>query len=344
MKPSQRKITVALLAIPEVGAATLYGIHDVLAGVHRDWQMVHRGPAMTSPFRPLVVSRDGVPLRVGNGVLVTPDAGLADHPVPDVICVTDVMLPPEFDVRARYASEIAWLRQAWQRGATLASACSGALLLAATDLLDGFDATSHWAYCDHLARLYPRTRWNADRGLVVTGPQGRILMAGSGSSWHMLALALVARHVSAEDAMRVARINLFNLDETSPLAYASLLRSATSDPLIERCQAWAAHHYRSAAPVAKMSSLSGLSQRTFQRRFYAATGMSPLDYVHMLRLEEAKQMLESTTLSVEAIAREVGYQDVGFFSRLFKRKVSLSAVQYRNRFFALGSRLRALSA
>jgi transcriptional regulator GlxA family with amidase domain len=84
-----------------------------------------------------------------------------------------------------------------------------------------------------------------------------------------------------------------------------------------------------------MVKLSGLSERSFARRFSQATGMSPLEYIHTLRLEEAKQMLESTEQAVEAIANEVGYEDASFFGRLFKRKVGLTPTQYRKRFGAL---------
>lgn len=341
MPRTQERITVALLALPDVSSATLYGFHELLASTRRDWQMLHGGAMVESPFQPVVVSRDGRPLRAGNGVHLIPDASFADLPRPDVVCVTDIMLPPGSDMQALCADEIAWLRGAWAHGATLASACSGAMLLAATGLLDGCEATSHWAYCDHLAQVHPRTRWNADRGLVVTGPSQRLVMAGSGMSWHMLALALIARFASPEDAMRVARIHLLNVNDTSPLAYASLTQGGRADdPLIARCQRWAADHYRSASPVGRMVEMSGLPERTFKRRFALATGMSPLDYVHTLRLEEAKQMLESTALPVEAIAVEVGYQDASFFGRLFRRKVHLSPAQYRRRFAPLDRQLR----
>ena len=90
-----------------------------------------------------------------------------------------------------------------------------------------------------------------------------------------------------------------------------------------------------------MIRISGLSDRTFNRRFAAATGMSPMDYVHTLRLEEAKQMLETTDDPVEAIANQVGYEDTSYFGRLFHRKVGITPAQYRRRF---GSLRRALSA
>lgn len=344
MTLSARPITVALLGTPAVSAATLYGFYDVLAGTRRDWRMLHGGAPIESPFKPLVVSADGQPFVAGNGVRITPDASFAQCPNPDVICITDLMIPPGHPTHDLYATEVAWVRGAWEAGATLASSCSGALLLARTGLLDDCDATSHWAYCDQLARDHPRTRWHAERGLVLAGPGSRIVMAGSGVAWHMLVLALIARFASPDDAMQVARINLLDMNQASPLAYASLTRGGrAADELVARCQLWAASNYRSESPVAQMVALAGLPERTFKRRFQQATGMSPLDYVHTLRLEEAKQMLEAGDLPVEAIAQEVGYQDTSFFGRLFKRKVALTPVQYRRRFGALGAQLRRVA-
>ena len=80
---------------------------------------------------------------------------------------------------------------------------------------------------------------------------------------------------------------------------------------------------------------SGLAERSFKRRFQQATGMPPLEYVHSLRLEEAKHLLESADVSVEAVASEVGYEDPAFFGRLFRRTVNLTPAQYRRRFGAL---------
>ena len=84
-----------------------------------------------------------------------------------------------------------------------------------------------------------------------------------------------------------------------------------------------------------MTKLSGLTERSFKRRFIKATGLAPLEYVHTLRIEESKQMLEKETATIETIAYEVGYEDKSFFSKLFKRKVGLTPAQYRNRFGSL---------
>jgi transcriptional regulator GlxA family with amidase domain len=334
-------IKVALIAAPAVSAATLYGFYDALCSAGRDWQMLHGDPSPQSLFRPLVVSRDGGTVIGANEVPIRTDFSLAGCPPVQAACITDLALPPGEPLGERYDAEIDWLRQRHDEGTLIASACSGALLLARTGLLDGQDATTHWAYCDALRRDHPATRWHPERGLVVAGGDRRIVMAGSGVVWHQLVLFLIARFAGAQAAMQVARINLLDLNPTTPAAYASLTHGAqAADPLIARCQLWAAQNYPLESPVAQMVALSGLPERTFKRRFTQVTGMSPLDYVHTMRLEEAKQMLEAGDLPVEAIALEVGYQDASFFGRLFRRKVAITPAQYRRRFQPLARKLR----
>ena len=92
------------------------------------------------------------------------------------------------------------------------------------------------------------------------------------------------------------------------------------------------------------AALSGLAERSFKRRFAKATGVAPLEYVHTLRLEEAKHSLEKSDAPIEQIANEVGYEDASFFGRLFRRKVGLTPAQYRKRFRSLRHALSATSA
>ena len=246
------------------------------------------------------------------------------------------MVPPGEPLDGRFDDEIAWLQRCHAAGATIATACSGAMLLGEAGLLDGHDATTHWAYCDVMKSRYPRIRVHPQRALVVAGEGQRLVMAGGGTSWLDLALYLIARYTSIDAAMQVARLNLIDWHHVGQQPFARLARSRqVEDALIARCQAWIADHYGEPAPVAAMAKLSGLPERSFKRRFEQATGMSPLEYVHTLRLEEAKQMLEASDLPIEAIANEVGYEDAGFFARLFKRNVDLTPGQYRKRFGAV---------
>jgi transcriptional regulator GlxA family with amidase domain len=164
----------------------------------------------------------------------------------------------------------------------------------------------------------------------------RLVMAGGGTTWLDMALFLIARVAGVEAAMQTARINLIDWHDIGQQPFARLARTRQSDDaIVGRCQEWIAEHYQDASPVAAMTRLSGLAERSFTRRFKAATGLSPLAYVHTLRLEEAKLLLERSDRPVEAIAEDVGYEDAAFFGRLFRRQVGLTPAQYRRRFGAM---------
>jgi transcriptional regulator GlxA family with amidase domain len=97
-------------------------------------------------------------------------------------------------------------------------------------------------------------------------------------------------------------------------------------------QAWIADHYTIANPVAAMAARAGMPERTFARRFRKATGYGPVEYVQALRIEEAKQMLETTEEPTDAVAAAVGYADPVSFRRLFRRQVGVTPARYRQRF------------
>ena len=335
-----KKNRIALLAIPEVAASTLYGMYDVLASAGRDWASLVEGREGESVLDPRVVSfRGSGPMVLANGVQIVPDHD--DGAMPDVVCVPEVAVAPGTALTESHRAEIDWLRRCHEGGAIIATACSGALLLAETGLLNGGEATTHWAYCDALA-CYPGVQVYPDRALVVGGEGGRLIMAGGGTSWEDLALYLVARLVSVDEAMHIAKLFLIDWHDVGQLPYAALARNRqVNDADIARCQSWIAEHYEGTSPVATMIQLSGLTERTFSRRFKQATGMSPIEYVHTLRLEEAKQLLESGDAPLEAIAEQVGYEDAAFFGRLFRRKVGVTPIQYRKRFRGLRRALEA---
>ena len=332
---SPRPVRVAILAFPEVTASVLYGLYDILLSAGRDWGLVVDGRPGASVMPPVVVSRFREPFAIANDVQICAQQTLDECTAPDVICVPEVAIPPGAPISG-FGAEVEWMKRCHAQGATIATACSGAMLLALTGLLDDNDATTHWAYCDVMRSRHPRVRVHPQRALVVSGEGQRLVMAGGGTTWLDLAIYLISRFVSLEVAMQTARLNLIEWHDVGQQPFARLARSRQAeDAEIARCQTWIAHHYNEPAPVAAMVRLSGLPERSFKRRFQQATGMSPLEYVHTLRLEEAKQMLESSDDPVEAIANEVGYEDAGFFGRLFRRQVSLSPAQYRRRFGAM---------
>lgn len=336
MPDANGRMNVALLALPEVTASTLLGMYDLLVSPGRDWDWVTTGEIGESKINPIIVAREDQPFVGANRRWIHPDASLRDCPVPDVIGVPDIMVGPDEDISGRYDAEIEWLRAHYARGATLASACSGALLLAEAGLLDGQDATVHWAYCDAMAARYPTVRLLPNRALVISGEGQRLVMAGGGSSWHDLTLYLIARLLGVDEAMQVAKLNLLDWHHVGQQPFAALTRARQrEDATIAKCQEWVALNYDQDVPVAAMAKLSRLPERSFKRRFLQATGMSPMEYVHTVRLEEAKHVLETSGMPIEAVANEVGYEDASFFGRLFRRKVGLTPALYRKKFLTL---------
>jgi len=332
--------TVAILAVPEASASVIYGMYDLFRSAGRDWNLIVEGAPGAELLRPLVVARESGTFGVGNGVRITPELTLEACPPPDIVCVPEVLVAPDVPPSGQFDVEVRWLRDCYDRGAIVATACSGALLLAEAGLLRGAEATTHWAFCDLLRRHYPGVRVREQAALVASGEGQRLVMAGGGTSWLDLTLYLIARATNVEIAMQTARVFLIDWHDVGQQPFASLARARqVDDAVIARCQVWIAEHYAEAAPVAAMVRMSGLPERTFKRRFRHATGLGPLEYVHTVRLEEAKQMLEAENAPVETVAHAVGYEDAGFFNRLFRRKVGLTPGQYRRRFGALRRRL-----
>ena len=230
-------------------------------------------------------------------------------------------MPPGDDLGDRFTRQIAWIRARYEAGAIVASACSGAVLLAEGGLLDGQDATTHWAYCDALQTKYPTIRVHPERALVLSGEGQRLVMAGAGTSWQDLALYLIGRFAGVDAAMHVARMNLIDWHRVGQQPFARLARtrqvwSASSPAARVRI----AEHFREPSPVAAMIRLSGIAEPRSSDGSAPRPGC-PARSVHMLRLEAAKELLEGDNRPAETVAFEVGYEDAAFFRRLFRRHV-----------------------
>jgi transcriptional regulator GlxA family with amidase domain len=185
---------------------------------------------------------------------------------------------------------------------------------------------------------YPQVRLRPERILVRSGHDGRIVTSGGTGSWEDLALFLVGSLCGEAEAIRTSKIFVFGDRSEGQLPYAVMRRpDRHDDAAIAASQEWIASNYAVAHPVARMAEHSGMNERTFARRFKIATGYAPVDYVQTLRVEEAKQMLETTDEPTDVVARAVGYEDPAYFRLLFKRKCGVSPARYRRRF-----RLRTL--
>jgi transcriptional regulator GlxA family with amidase domain len=339
---SEKRPLIALLAAPETSASVLYGLFDVLTTVGAVFPDLVKGAPERELLDVRIVSADGRPFSCVGAIPVHPHAALADlappGAVPDAVIVCDMYISVRAVPTGRYPRECAWLRDVHAAGAIVSSICSGALVLAEAGLLQGREATAHWAYRDLFRRYYPAVTFREAAALCLKEQEARVITAGAVSAWHDLAFYLIARFCGYRHAIDTAKVFLLTEHTEGQSPYAVMTRPMeVKDAAIAACQAWIAEHYATANPVESMVARCGLNARTFTRRFRAATGYAPMDYVQALRIEEAKQELERDRLPVEDVAASVGYEDPASFRRVFKRRVGLSPAAYRRKFQGLAA-------
>lgn len=328
--PASPPLRVSLLALPDAVVSTLAGVFDVMNGVALPGLVA---PGARSPFVVEVVGEARGPLPLASGVPFVVQRGIDEVDASDIVIVPSVLLGPRGWPVGRYPRLVQWLQRMHDRGALLCSACSGLFLLAETGRWDGRDATVHFGYAREFASLFPAVPVHPERVLVVSGQREELVSSGASTTWHDLVLYLIARHAGATVAQGVARMFALQWHQDGLAPYMVFEgRLDHGDAEIRSAQEWLARHFAVAHPVDEMVRRSRLAERTFKRRFAAATGLAPIDYVQRLRIEDAKRRLERTDAPIDEIGWRVGYEDPAFFRRLFRRLTGMAPGAYRKRF------------
>ncbi|MCT4356806.1 helix-turn-helix domain-containing protein [Streptomyces sp. Je 1-79] len=270
--------------------------------------------------RPGQVPTDlGVPLAVDHGL-----DRLASADLVLTLPWADFRTPPPAPV-------LDALRAAHARGALVGSHCVGAFALAAAGLLDGLRATTHWRFADLLAQRHPTVTVERDALYV---DEGRILTGAGAAAGFDLCLHLMRREYGAAAANAVAR------DLVLPPHRDGGQAQYVTAPVPEDCEderlggvlAWARENLHEPLPVAELARRALMSRRSFARRFTAATGTTPHAWVLGQRLGRAEELLETTDLPVEEIARLVGYGSAAVLREQFVRRRGVPPRTYRRTF------------
>lgn len=328
-----QKTRIDILALPECTSAVLYSLYEILRSVGSVWSLITGEEASCDGFDVRIVSPIEETFRCSGGVPVIPDATLQESGAADVIIVPDLLLQPGFNEQEYWHKSVDWVTSNADAGAKVCSVCTGSILLASAGLLDGKEATSHWSATGFFEELFPDVRLKQEHIFIAANDDHSLITTGGSSSWNELVLYLIKHYFGYEEAARAAKIYLLGDRRDGQLPFA-IMRPAKvhKDAIIDDCQIWIADHYNVRQPVSQMIERSGLTDRTFTRRFAQATGYKPVEYVQTLRVEEAKQLLETTDVSVEEVSEAVGYEDPSFFRRLFKRVAGVSPAKYRQKF------------
>ncbi|MBC9713643.1 GlxA family transcriptional regulator [Streptomyces sp. TRM66268-LWL] len=271
-------------------------------------------------------SLDGRPVRTSSGLTLVPDGRLDDAPVPHTLLV-----PGGQGTRAPDEDLVAWLREHAPRAERLVSVCTGAILLAAAGLLDGRRATTHWGFCDTLARRHPEIRVEPD---AIYVRDGHVATSAGVTAGIDLALALVEEDLGRDTALLVARVLVVFLRRPGNQAQFSAQLSAQTarrEPLRD-VQQWISEHPAEDLGVEALAARARLSPRHFARAFQAETGMTPGRYVERVRIEQARRLLEDSGLGVEEISRSCGYGTPEAMRRAFVKTLGVPPAEYRRRF------------
>ncbi len=259
-----------------------------------------------------------------------------ESPASDVSALRVLIIPPSLestpqaDLLEHHRSSLCQLHG---RGTVLASVCIGVFFIAASGLLDGRPACTHWNYVHALAQRFPKVRVEARQPLL---DDGDIVTSAGLMAWTDLGLRLLERFLGGTVARETARY-LAVEPITAPLPGALFNpRLDHGDEAVLKVQHWLQGNGGQDADLAAMAACAGLEERTFLRRFRAATGLRPTEYCQQVRVGRACRLLEFTRRNVEQIAWGVGYQDPSAFRKVFQRITGLTPSDYRRRFAVSG--------
>lgn len=265
----------------------------------------------------------------GSSGLVFASEPFAEAAPVDVAIVPPTIHDPAMSVAANGAV-VEFVSSHAAAGRLSASVCGGAFFLAHAGLLAGRRATTNPLFAAAFRRAHPNTTLLLERRLV---DEGNVLTAGSTTAFLDLAVYLVDRF--AGHTLAVLTAKALNIDKNHRSQLPHFLPFADKehgDAVVSRLQTWLEDHFAESMSIEQMARQAALSQRSLNRRFLCATGRTPLEYLHRLRIESAKQHLETSALNVQEITSRVGYEDPRSFSRLFRSLTGQSPAQYRLRF------------
>ncbi|HJD81286.1 GlxA family transcriptional regulator [Kitasatospora aureofaciens] len=277
-------------------------------------------------YRVTTASPGGRPVRSGSGLRLLPDADLAE-----VGPVHTLLVPGGEPFEDPEGVLVERIRELAGRAERVVSVCTGAFLLGEAGLLSGRRATTHWAYCEELARRFPDVTVDPD---PIHVRDGHVATSAGVTAGIDLALALVEEDFGRDTALLIARhLVVFLRRPGNQAQFSTQLAAqvAARQPLRE-VQRWIAEHPEADLSVEALAHRSALSPRHFARAFAAEVGVPPGRYVDGVRLEAARRLLEDTDDGIEEIARSCGYGTPEAMRRAFVRSLAAPPAEYRRRF------------
>ncbi len=314
---------IALLAFPNALATSITLPLEMLSAANAANSVQQKS---ASDLKVSVVSNSTDKIKLMGGLTILPDAIFSEVTHTDLIMIPGLWRNP-LPILQKNREVVPWLKQQYELGAMLSAVGTGALFLAESGLLDGKSATTHWFYFDHFEKMYPKIL--LERKHFITRAE-RLYCTGSVNSVADLTLHFINHFYNKAVANQVER----HFTHEVRRSYESELylrgeESSHHDEDIIRTQHWLYENYNKDLQLKHVADNFGMSLRSFNRRFKLATGITPRHYLQNIRIDNATDLLKNSNLSISEIAFEVGYQDTGYFSALFRKIMSVTPNEYR---------------
>lgn len=248
---------------------------------------------------------------------------------------TDLLIiPPAFgDMSAGIKANeeaIPYFIKMYYAGASLASLCVGAFLLAETGLLDGRKCSTHWAYLEEFKEKYPNVE--VEDGAIIT-EHDRIYSSGGANSLWNLILYLLEKFSDRETAILISKYFALDISRDSQSQFAIFRGQRNhSDLAIKQVQDYIEQNYEDKITIEDLANLSNIGRRSFERRFKEATNNTTMEYIQRVRIEAAKKFFEVSRKNVSEVMYDVGYTDTKAFRDVFRKVTGLTPIEYRNKF------------
>ncbi len=319
-------LNIAILAMDDSVATTITGPMDVFSMTGVLYESL-QGKSPVPHFNVQIVTTDGNPVRCYNSLLITPHCSI-ESCKPDLIVIPGIM---NIDVTlASNAVAIAWLQDMYGVGCPVTAVCSGSMLLAATGLLDGRTATTHWAIENEFRKSFPQVKLKPEK--LITD-EGGLVCSGGYDSFLDVSIYMIGKFLGSTVALECSKIFLGSPGRHSQAPYAIFSGARDhGDKQILQIQERLEDQFSEAFDFSELAREYGMSRRTLERHFKKATGITPLAYLQRVRVESAKALLETGNASFDEISYKVGYMDNSFFRKLFIKCTSLRPKEYRDMF------------
>jgi transcriptional regulator GlxA family with amidase domain len=307
----------------EVNLSSITGSYEILTRANAYWQKIGNKPMLEIRIAGFIPE-----LKLDAGFFSIYPVSMKEIKKTDLLIIPSVSY--DDDVIKKNEELIVWMKQQYKNGAEIASMCSGAFLLAATGLLDGKTCSTHWNAAANFRRLFPHINLQVDK--LITAERG-IYTNGGGYSFLNMILFLVEKYFDRKTAIFCSKIFQIDIERTSQSPFHIFQTQKNhGDELIGRAQAYIEENLSEKISFEKLASKLAISRRNFDRRFIKATGNTPVEYLHRVKVEVAKSTLEEGRKSIFEVMNDVGYSDDKAFREVFKKITGLSPLDYRTKY------------